>query len=65
MLLKQCVDINPAFLSVDLLNLEDFAVRGRYPHDFIIPAAGETQQFYEIALSVKAFVLKSVSRKIT
>ena len=60
-LLKQCSDINASFGRIDLLNLEDFAVRGRYPHDFISPAIGEAQQFYQIALTVKALVLKEIS----
>jgi HEPN domain-containing protein len=42
LLLKMCTDISPALEGIDLLNLEDFAVRGRYPHDFISPTMEET-----------------------
>ena len=59
-LLKNCSDLNAEFAALDMGNLEDFAVRGRYPHDFIIPDAAETLNFYQIALDVKALVLKEV-----
>ena len=62
-LLKKCADIDPSFEGIDLLNLEDFAVRGRYPHDFISPTIEETQQFYEIALGVKSSVLAVVNKR--
>ena len=59
-LLKKCLDINSSFETVDLSNLEDFAVRGRYPHDFISPSIEEARYFYEIALTVKALVRKEI-----
>ena len=60
-LLKNCLDLNVVFASIDLLNLEDFAVRGRYPHDFIMPTDEETRHFYQIALAVKTLVLKEIA----
>jgi HEPN domain-containing protein len=62
-LLKKCADIDALFEGIDLLNLEDFAVRGRYPHDSISPEMQETRQFYEIALAVKAHVLTMVRKR--
>jgi HEPN domain-containing protein len=59
-LLKGCSDLNPIFATLDLGNLEDFAVRGRYPHDFVSPDAAETQGFYQTALQVKAMVLTEI-----
>ncbi len=61
LLLQSCVGHNSAFEAIDLKNLEDFAVRGRYPHDFIIPDPEETKEFYQIVLAVKALVLKEIS----
>jgi HEPN domain-containing protein len=49
-LLKNCSDQNPEFGTLDTGNLEDFAVRGRYPHDFISPDAAETQTFLSYCL---------------
>jgi HEPN domain-containing protein len=60
LLLKNCIDINPVFADIDLLNLEDFAVRGRYPHDAIMPEDDETRRFYQIAEEVKLLVQKEI-----
>ena len=61
LLLKNCIDINQVFDRIDFLNLEDFAVRGRYPHDSIMPTVEETQQFFLIALEVKNLVIEQLS----
>jgi HEPN domain-containing protein len=61
LLLQSCVSHSQDFANIDLKNLEDFAVRGRYPHDFLQPEAVETREFLQIAESVKALVLKSIS----
>ncbi len=63
LLLKMCTDISPALEGIDLLNLEDFAVRGRYPHDFISPTMEETQQFYELTVTIKAIVLSVLAKQ--
>jgi HEPN domain-containing protein len=50
LLLKTCSTINDRFKEVDVKNLEDFAVRTRYPHDFLLPLAEEAEEFYQITL---------------
>ena len=60
LLLQSCSNYQPAFAVIDLKNLEDFAVRGRYPHDFLRPDSVETQEFFGIAEEVKALVLKEI-----
>ncbi len=60
MLLNLCSQQDADFSAIDVSNLEDFAVRGRYPHDFIIPDKEETDRFYQLALTVK----KMIQRKI-
>jgi HEPN domain-containing protein len=62
LLLQNCSNQSKAFELIDLKNLEDFAVRGRYPHDFIIPDPTETEEFYQIVLQVKTLVLKEISQ---
>jgi HEPN domain-containing protein len=62
LLIQSCITHSQNFASIDLKNLEDFAVRGRYPHDFLQPEAAETGEFLQIAESVKAVVLKNISR---
>jgi HEPN domain-containing protein len=60
LLLQSCASHDNIFEKIDLKNLEDFAVRGRYPHDLLIPDPAETKEFYEIVLAVKSLVLKEI-----
>jgi HEPN domain-containing protein len=60
LLQQMCSNYQAAFANIDLKNMEDFAVRRRYPHDFIRPELEETQEFIEITETVKAFVLKQI-----
>jgi HEPN domain-containing protein len=62
LLLQSCSAFLPEFAAIDLKNLEDFAVRGRYPHDFLQPDPDETHTFYEIADKVRALVLKQIGK---
>jgi hypothetical protein len=59
-LLKSCSAINDRFKEVDVKNLEDFAVRGRYPHDFLLPLMDEAVEFYQITLEIKELVMKEI-----
>ncbi len=60
LLLKNCLDISDHFKTVDVKNLEDFAIRGSYPHDFLLPTQEEAEEFYQIAVQTKALVLKAI-----
>lgn len=60
LLLKHCSDICGHFKAIDVKNLEDFAVRARYPHDFLLPTQEEAEEFYQIAIQTKALVLKEI-----
>jgi HEPN domain-containing protein len=61
LLLQSCTSHSKDFATIDLKNLEDFAVRGRYPHDFLQPEPEETREFLKIAEAVKALVLKNIT----
>jgi len=60
LLLKTCSTINDRFKEVDVKNLEDFAVRTRYPHDFLLPLAEEAEEFYQITLEIKELVIMEI-----
>jgi len=60
LLQQMCSNYEPAFAAIDLKNMEDFAVRRRYPHDFIQPEFEETQDFIKITDTVKALVLEQI-----
>ena len=61
LLLKSCSAINHQFNEVDVKNLEDFAVRGRYPHDFLMPSIDEAEEFYQITLEIKELVVTDIN----
>lgn len=61
LLIQICSAHLAAFELIDLKNLEDFAVRGRYPHDFLMPELSETEEFYQIAIGIKTLVLKEIT----
>ena len=52
---------------MDAHTLTDYAVEARYPDDFYMPSAEETERAIEIADAVKQFVLKKfkVTKKNT
>jgi HEPN domain-containing protein len=60
LLLKSCSAIDDLFCEVDVKNLEDFAVRGRYPNDFLMPSMEEAEVFYQIASQIKGLVMKEI-----
>ena len=62
LLQQMCSDFQPAFAAIDLKNMEDFAVRRRYPHDFIRPELEETQEFIKATEIVKALVLQEIDK---
>ncbi|MBN8718305.1 HEPN domain-containing protein [Hydrobacter penzbergensis] len=65
LLIQSCSVHQEAFTVIDLKNLEDFAVRGRYPHDFLRPELEETQFFYKITLEIKDLVIKELNKSIS
>jgi hypothetical protein len=53
-LLKKCSVIDVDFSKFDVKNLDDYAVRARYP-EYIAPELSEAQDYYQIASSVKVW----------
>jgi HEPN domain-containing protein len=60
LLQQMCSNHQPGFAAIDLKNMEDFAVRRRYPHDFIRPEIEETKEFIQITEAVKVLVLQEI-----
>jgi len=64
LLIKSCSTINNNFEEIDLKNMEDFAVRGRYPYDFLMPSKEEAEKLYRIALELKELIIKEIKGKL-
>lgn len=59
-LLKKCSGFDNDFKDINVKNMEDFAIRARYPHDAIMPSTKETKEYFKIATEIKELVLKKI-----
>ena len=59
-LLSECAIIDPVFSTVDPLNLNAYAVQGRYPDDNLIPTPAEAKSYYQVALLVRDLVIQRI-----
>lgn len=59
-LLQECAELDSDFKLIDPKNIEDYAVKGRYPDDSVMPSLNETNEYYTIATNVKLLVNKKV-----
>ncbi len=60
---RLCMLNDQEFEKLELLNLSDFAVDVRYGSEFYIPTIHETKKSFQIAITVKEFVLKKLNVK--
>jgi HEPN domain-containing protein len=60
-LLELCMNIDVDFSVIDPKNVNDYAVRFRYPHDAEMPSSDELSEYFHIARQVKELVLGKVS----
>ena len=56
----ECADFDPAFATIDPLNIDAYAVQGRYPDSSIVPTAEEAKSYYLLALEIKSVVVKKI-----
>jgi HEPN domain-containing protein len=59
-LLSECANFDPVFATIDPLNINAYAVQGRYPDSTLMPTATEAKIYYQIALQVKALVVERI-----
>ncbi len=59
-LLNECLQFDSDFEGLDMKDINIYAVRARYPDDYIAPELLEAQDYYQLALAVKALVLKKI-----
>lgn len=59
-LIAECSLCDPNFKDVDIKDLNLYAVRARYPHDYIAPDISEANEYYELANDIKHFVLSKI-----
>jgi len=59
-LLDECIKLDKDFNTIDVKDINAYAVQIRYPDDAIIPSADEARDYFKIALEVKQLVLKKI-----
>ncbi len=55
--LSECADFDPIFSEIDPLDINAYAVTGRYPHSALMPEIEGAQQYYQLALQISNMVL--------
>ena len=58
--MSQSADFDPAFASIDPLNINAYAVRGRYPDTNLMPEKEEAESYYQLALQIKLLVTEKI-----
>jgi HEPN domain-containing protein len=59
-LLSECANFDSVFTAVDPMNINAYAVQGRYPDSNLIPTIEETKSYYQLALQVKSLVTERI-----
>lgn len=59
-LLSQCANFDPVFAAIDPLNINVYAVQGRYPDTNLMPEVAEAQSYYQLALQIKSLIIERI-----
>ena len=59
-LLEECSILDNGFKDIDVKNIEDYAVKGRYPDNSLMPTIEETKEYFQIAIEIKNLVLSKI-----
>jgi len=59
-LLDQCSNFDAVFETIDPLDINSYAVQGRYPDTNLMPELDEAKSYYQLALQIKALVIERI-----
>jgi len=57
-LLSQCAAIDAIFATIDAMDINAYAVQGRYPDDSLVPTYEEAKAYYQFAIKVRELVVE-------
>ena len=60
-LAQQCSVLDVDFNNLDMKNINQYAVKIRYPHDYHAPELSETEEYLQISESIKELVLSKIN----
>lgn len=55
-LLSECATFDQVFATVDPMNINAYAVQGRYPDSNLLPTKEEARSYYQLGFQVKGLV---------
>jgi len=59
-LLVDCAKYDSIFAAIDPLDINAYAVRGRYPDTNLMPTKEEAEGYYQLALQIKSLVSERI-----
>jgi HEPN domain-containing protein len=59
-LLSQAADFDTEFASIDVMNINAYAVQARYPDFTILPEPEEAKGYYQLALLIRKIVTERI-----
>ena len=59
-LLTECSNYDPRFAEIDPMDINSYAVRGRYPDANLMPSKEEAESYYQLAIQVKSLVTERI-----
>ncbi|MDR3713976.1 MAG: HEPN domain-containing protein [Puia sp.] len=59
-LLSECANFDPVFAAVDPMNINAYAVQGRYPDSNLIPTIDEAKSYYRLAIQIRDLVAERI-----
>ena len=57
---KMCAELDPEFEIIDVFEIDEYAVRIRYPDDYNDPDMTDTLKYLEVAIQIKELVLRKI-----
>jgi len=59
-LLTQCSNFDTIFETIDPLDINSYAVQGRYPDTNLMPTKEEAEGYYQLALQIKSLATERI-----
>jgi HEPN domain-containing protein len=59
-LLSECANYDSIFSTIDPMNINAYAVQGRYPDSNIMPTSDEAKSYYLLAIQIKSIVRERI-----
>jgi len=59
-LLNQCSKFDSIFATIDPMDINAYAVQGRYPDTNLMPSKEEAESYYQLAMQIKSLTIERI-----